>query len=197
MTTDPNALPLVVTESAFDQTLISALLQARGVRGFALLSGNGPDDALTLARGERLEHNVAVLLVVDADTDDMERAQARSEDLTDLLRMGRATSPAWAVCAVPALEVVLFKNPRWLRSLFPEVDSRSIEFGVDSPTSELRRIAGRGWKDTLASALRRADPTDLAEMSRDPLLDDIATFVTRTTEFTPRALAAPRAGFGV
>ena len=196
MMTNAPKKPLLVTESAFDHRLLAALLIARGVRGFSIVAGSGADGAVRLAQGLRIERKIPVLVVVDADTTDEEAAHAKSEDLTDFLRLGGEADPAWVVCAVPAVESVLFRHPGWLRERFANLDAALIRIGLRAPTAVLEEIAGRGWREQIQALLDESPTAALRDVASDPVVDDIASFVRDPHRFAPERLAAPRLGFG-
>lgn len=189
-------LPIIVTEGEFDHLLIGTLLSAKGVTGFSIAAGSGPEGAVRVARKKRLERNAPVLVVIDADTPNEDEADARAEDLTDLLRLGRANSPAWVVCVVPELEVLLFRHPSLLKHAFPTLQPAAYDFGLEAPAGVLRKEFGPSWKRELMKAVEHGRPRDLCEMASDEVIADIAEFVRDPYRFAPRTVAAPRPGFG-
>lgn len=189
-------LPIIVTEGEFDHLLVSKLLVAKGVSGFSIAAGSGSEGAVRVGRKKRLERNAPVLVVVDADTSDDDAADARAEDLTDLLRLGRASSPASVVCVVPQLEVLLFRHPGFLRHAFPALRPAAYEFGLEAPVGVLRKEFGPSWERELMRAFEHGRDDDLRDMASDRVIDDISEFIRDPYRFEPRYVAAPRPGFG-
>lgn len=188
--------PVVVTGGLLEHKLLNAALVANDVAGFRSVAADGPDSAVRVGQQRRLEENAPVLVVLDANTKDEDEAHSRSEELTEFLRLGRATSPAWVVCAIPAVASILFRRPAWLRRRSARLDETLVKIGRDAPAAVLEEVFGRDWREVLVQHMAASDRSTLACLASDPVVADVADFVARPDRFEPAHLAAPRLGFG-
>jgi hypothetical protein len=108
----------IVTEGRFDQALLQAILPKDLVNEIQFIAAGGLSAIKSLARSLLAERRLPVIIVVDADSVDLESIQERRQGIEETVKSVASNITAKVVLAIPELEGIFFEDisplTRWL-----------------------------------------------------------------------------------
>jgi hypothetical protein len=174
----------IYVEGPVDQKLLEQLLaDLRPGASFKVLAAGGRDAARPMARRKLLTAQEPVVLVVDADTTDDQKARTQLRDIEEYLAWGSAATPHKVSQFVPEMEAVFFDSPAVLKRLIGEdVSEQATAAGKFAPKKVLAMLA----HDASASSLiDRLEPTELDALRKHPVVAELRRFVA--SQFSGKA----------
>ncbi|RFP56494.1 MAG: hypothetical protein BJG00_013840 [Limnothrix sp. CACIAM 69d] len=122
----------VVCEGLNDVQLLKRILPSELTKNVEIVAGGGLYALKSLALSLIVRRQSPVVIVIDSDSDIVERVQQQVQDTEELLSSLAVHTPVKVIPAIPALEIVLFKDIALLTRLLgympnPDLLSQAID----------------------------------------------------------------------
>ncbi len=132
-----------VVEGVIDKFLLERLLPQDVLAGIKFFVGNGYTTAISKARSLLVASDQPVAILVDSDSTDVSQISQRKEFIEQFLNQLSSSDHFDIFIAVPALEILFFKDRKTLEKLLQsKVSDKQWEFAQQKPGEALRNLLG-------------------------------------------------------
>lgn len=168
----------ILVEGERDQQIIEHLLaDLRKTHTFKVTKCGGRDAARPIARKFLLQYGEPIVLLLDSDTTDTERARREQRDLEDYLRWATRDIPFAVQEFVPEIEVIFFERPRALKRIWGNgLPDKTILIGKRAPKEMLKDLLEEKHIANINNLLSMLNDADLNDLRRHPIIKDIRAF---------------------
>lgn len=168
----------IVVEGPTDAEILRTLLDKDILQDVKFLNGEGKYGAEIMARSLLLDKHIPVLLVIDADTNDLDAIHSYQQDLEFLTRRAAVGTPYKIVQAIPSIESVFL----WERSIFEKFIDRKFsdlewELGQENPRKLLNQYSG-GAQEFIQQTLDNLSEDTRQTWRKHPIVHEISTFLS-------------------
>lgn len=176
----------IVVEGPSDAQILRALLDQTLLEDVKFINGEGKYGAETMARSLLLDRHLPVLLVIDADTSNLEAIHSYQQDLDFLTRSAALGTPYKILQAVPTIEAVFLQD----RALFERLIDRQFtdlewQLGQQQP-KELMSQYPEGARSFIQTTLSHLTDSMRHTLRQHPLIQEITTFLVAQSDRVAR-----------
>jgi hypothetical protein len=173
----------VVVETNFDKQLLEMVLKAIPQLdrfAFRYYVANSPQRLPIVARTVILGEPLPLIILMDADTNDMQLAETRKQNLESYLNWVKPVQPYRTLVAIPEFDVVLFTDPSVIESKFKqkkELTSVERDLSQFAPKALLDSLTKEHFLPKREALLDALTQEDVSKIAKHQLFKELTSFL--------------------
>lgn len=174
----------IVCEGEFDAQLLQRLLPEEFVSNVEVVAAGGLSAVKSLARSLIVRRQSPVAIVANADAIVPEQVEQQLKDTEELVGNIAANTPVKVILAIPALEIIFFRELSWLSYLLGYTPSQDIlNLATYQPSQALKQLIIQSNNFQNQSKLvEQLTNKDLEVLREAPVIQEVIQFLQSVRE---------------